>query len=303
MTQKIIVCKDRRNWNAKAQEYEICANTQRNRNRVYLKEPYSNFWTYGFPSRDRLGIVYYSPFFRRYMFTGVIVEQYNVSHGKRIGGYSKRGSRVPLFFRIEQGREIEKKIVVDLTFAEVTTKYFVYQLLLSGINSHGTDIVISLKEQPPDTYPFKAVREGVCAIEVLGVKHRGKKQDPKLIYDCKKDFLKWRNELINYNVLPVLAWVLDDKCYYVILTDNALFNGMYTNYGGFFHQQKGYLPVSRLMPYAIDNNMLFNMIDVHVKTVNVIGEINRGYGRDYNIYCKCTKELKRYGFNKDPWDM
>lgn len=271
MSQHVIYCKDKRNWKAKPVLYQICKNTQPRPNRIFIKEPHRDKWTVGFRSRDGLGYVFYSTLQRRYVFTGVIVGSCRVVTRSNLRGSSPfMRFRMPLSMRILQGHEVEDKVISDLE--QVNPGYTIHHLAFSGELSHGTDIVISKKKSESNT-PFDTVTDGICSIEVVGVCKRGKAKRPRLTFHGDKDFNVWRRELIENDVLPVLAWTYDNSFYYMILTDDAYFNGMHTNYGGEWHQQTGYIPVERLQPYVINADILFSAIEYHIKTLKIIKKI------------------------------
>lgn len=276
MVQRYIYCRDKRNWRAKPERYQICKGTSKRAGHVSILDPWTQTWQHGFVSKDHLGYTYWSPRAGRWLFTGVVIAQRDVITGSKLKlGWNRISSikRLPLRLQIEKGIKTENIIVGDLN--KNNTGFEVIHLPFSGIHSHGSDILISRHKFDKNEFPLQSVIKSLCGIEVLGVYFDGKKKKPKLMYHSKKDFKKWREELVSYDVLPVLAWTIDKCCFYVILTENVL-DLFFRMYKGELRQQKGYFPVEKLTPFAINSCVLFSAIELHEKTIKIIRQIKNG---------------------------
>jgi len=206
------------------------------------------------------------------MFSGIVLEK-NEIHNRQLGHHGGGGTSCLIFEdRLQQGIANERVLCQDLQ--SVDSGYYVHHLERSGLHAHGSDIVISKQKLPSET-PFETVSDGVCAIEVVGVTVRDVDRcKPSLIYHKDKNLDEWRQELIENNVLPVIAWYYEGNCYYVVLTDDVLYEGFYiTTKAKGFHQQHNNVPVRRLEPYLLNVNQLFYCIDCHVKTIGILKEI------------------------------
>ena len=254
---------------------KVCENTQSRKNRLYVYDYGSNQWTYGFHSYDNRGIIFYSPSTQRYEFSGVAVSTYNVL---RTGTKTKR---IPISKNIRWDKRLQKGIINenlvcnDLNSVN-TENFYIHHLENSGQFSGGSDIVISLLPIEERENPYDTVMYGICAIEVLGVKKRSKK-DSSLSFTYHKfiDFQKWRSELVEHDILPVIAWTYEGESWFVVLTDNALYDGFYIGKNKLRHQQTNYSLVRKLDDYKMNPSQLFYCIRCHLKTVRVIDEIKK----------------------------
>ena len=289
-----------------ATRLRICVGTQRRKHHVYVFDPFSNRWTHGFISYDGKGIVYYSPRARRYIFSGIIVESARI--GSRLYGRGGFKYSLPFEFRLQKGIQAEKRIYENLK--SVDSKFHIHHLERSGLKSHGTDIVISKQKELYED-PFETVRNGVCAIEVLGVRVRNRNCKPIFTYHYNKNFYVWRQELLDNDILPIIAWNQDDNCNYAVLSNDVLFNGFWIEHKGDYHQQTGNVPVSRISNYSISVYQLFDCLEWHLKTIKIIKKIKDKrpirlgdiylYSPSYRcedpfMYDMAINRIKKYGF-------
>jgi hypothetical protein len=204
------------------------------------------------------------------MFSGVIVKSSPLGSGFSSSNRGNFGSYLRFQERLKKGIETENRICENLS--SVDSGFYIHHLEKSGLRSHGTDIVISKKNEMCEN-PFETVRSGICAIEVLGVRNRNKKNNPVFTYHVSKNFYNWQRELLDNNILPVVAWEHDDKSFYAVMSADALFKGFWTAHGGEWHQQTGNVPISRLNDYCMNVCQLFDCIDWHMKTLRTYNDI------------------------------
>jgi hypothetical protein len=291
----------------KPSNYIICSGTQKRKNHVYFYDPFSHCWTHGFKSYDGKGIVFYCPRTKRYEFSGVIIDS-SIIGSRSFGRSPYAKSFLSFENRLQKGIETEKKIYENLK--SIKSKYYVHHLERSGLKSHGTDIVIS-KQKDICENPFDTVCEGFCAIEVLGVRTRNKNLNPIFTYRYDKDFYIWRSELLENDILPVIAWNHDNKSYYAILSNDVLFNCFWIKRNDEYHQQTGNVPISRISKYSINVKQLYDCLKWHLKVNKILKDIenNRPISlsnlnlyspsykcRDPNIYDITIDKIKKYCF-------
>lgn len=239
-------------------------------NRVFVKgEGTWDKWVIGFPSYDGRGYVFWNERLHKWEFTGIVTDEREV-RSKKLNGYSSRGYKtLPFEMKLQKGINEEKKIVEDLStvFKE---PYHVIRLPRSGLKCHGSDIVISffswdeISEWHRKNYPFKyVVRNSIVAIEVLGIRMRGKhKHIPCFSYRYDKDFKWYMEELQQWDILPVIAWNYDGESHYMILDKYSLDKVFYyTNKDGERKPITGYAHVRDADLFRMNNNQFQRVVE------------------------------------------
>ena len=235
------------------------------RNRLWVQNPRNGRWDIGFRSYDRKGIVYWD---RGWQFYPIVMKLpiYSKFLGKRLPG----AGRLPFEWCLGKAISVEKQVVEALESVE--SEYYIHHLALSGVRSHGADIIIT-KEKEQDLDVFENVKKSYCAIEVLGSRfYHGKY---KFTYHGTKNFYKWMTELNDHTVVPVIGWVdHDNNVKFMFLTLNSLTDVFFYRYkDGTYRQRTNYSPLANAAPYTIDAKTLLNSIDLSIRPLEIIEEI------------------------------
>lgn len=253
----------------------VCTNTQRRKNRLYVYEEGLQKWTHGFYSYDKRGIIFYSSFTGKYEFSGIVSNVYHVDRCNKATGRNPVDKGMRWDRRLHKGIATENMIVEDLEQANILNLK-IHHLENSGQFSGGSDIVISLNPVGAEELPYDTVLRGICAIEVLGTTKRYKTDDSlSFTYHKYVDFKRWQDELVDNDVLPVIAWNYEGTSWYVILTDSALYDGFYIHRGSEYHQQTNYALVRKIEDYKLNAIQLFYCLGCHLKTVDIIHKIEK----------------------------